>query len=99
MTDVLNPDALHSALDSQLEGWSGTTDEGIVKTYERGDFAGAMRFVNRVADIAERLNHHPDIQISWDTVSLRIISHAAGGVTQECIELAEAIDAEAAPQT
>jgi 4a-hydroxytetrahydrobiopterin dehydratase len=96
MADVLQPDALHHALDAQLTGWAGTTDAGIEKTYRFADFAEAMRFVNRVADIAERLNHHPDIQISWATVSLRIVSHAAGGVTQQCLELAGGIDAEAA---
>jgi 4a-hydroxytetrahydrobiopterin dehydratase len=95
MTDVLNPDALHTAL-NQLSGWAGTVEEGITKTYDRGDFNGAMGFVNRIAEIAERMDHHPDITISWATVSLHIISHAAGGVTEACVELARAIDAEAA---
>lgn len=95
MTDVLSPDALHTSL-NQLDGWTGTVEEGIAKTYERGDFSGAMAFVNRVADIAEQRNHHPDIEISWSTVSLRIVSHAKGGVTEDCVELARAIDREAA---
>ncbi len=95
MVDLLNPDALHTAL-HQLAGWDGTVTEGLTKTYDRGDFAGAMAFVNRVADIAERMDHHPDIQISWATVSLRILSHSAGGVTEACVQLAAAIDAEAA---
>lgn len=95
MTDVFNPDALHTAL-NQLSGWDGSVEEGITKTYDRGDFTGAMAFVNRIADIAERMDHHPDIKISWATVSLLIISHAAGGVTETCLELARAIDAEAA---
>lgn len=91
MTDVLTPDALESAL-GQLDGWSGTTEHGISKTYQRRDFADAMRFVNRVAEIAEERNHHPDIEISWNRVTLRIISHSAGGVTQDCVDLARAID-------
>lgn len=93
MADLLNPDSLHTSL-NQLHGWTGTVEAGIEKTYRFADFAGAMAFVNRVADVAERLDHHPDIQISWDTVSLRIISHAAGGATEACVELARAIDAE-----
>jgi 4a-hydroxytetrahydrobiopterin dehydratase len=93
MADVLNPDALHTAL-NQLEGWDGTVQAGITKTYQHNDFAEAMAFVNRVADLAERMNHHPDIQISWATVSLRILSHAKGGVTEDCVELARAIDLE-----
>lgn len=95
MVDVLNPDALHTLLD-QLSGWDGTVEEGLTKTYDRSDFTGAMTFVNRVADIAERMDHHPDIVISWSTVSLRILSHSAGGVTDACVELARTIDAEAA---
>lgn len=92
MADALNPDALHTDL-NQLDGWEGSTEK-IMKSYSFADFAEAMRFVNRVAEIAERLNHHPDIAISWDTVELSITSHAEGGVTEDCIELARAIDAE-----
>jgi 4a-hydroxytetrahydrobiopterin dehydratase len=93
MTDLLNPDALQTSL-NQLDGWEGTTEK-IRKTYDRGDFDGAMRFVNQVAEIANRRNHHPDIWISWSTVRLEVASHAAGGVTEDCVELARAIDAEA----
>lgn len=91
MTDILNPDALQTSL-NQLDGWSGTTDSGLSKTYTFHDFAGSMRFVNRVAEIAEQRNHHPDIAISWNRVALTIISHSAGGVTEDCVELARAID-------
>ncbi len=94
MADLLDTDDLDTAL-RDLDGWQGTTEK-IVKTYDRGDFRGAMDFVNRVAEVAERRNHHPDIWISWSTVRLEISSHAAGGVTQDCIDLAAAIDAEAA---
>jgi 4a-hydroxytetrahydrobiopterin dehydratase len=92
MADVLNPDALHHALD-ELASWEGTTDQ-IAKTYRFANFAEAMRFVNRVARIAEDMNHHPDIHISWNKVTLEIASHAAGGVTQDCIELAHRVDGE-----
>ncbi len=92
MADLLNPDALHHSLD-ELDGWEGTTKK-ISKTYKLADFAEAMRFVNRVAGIAESLNHHPDIHISWNKVTLEITSHAAGGVTQQCIELAHQVDGE-----
>lgn len=94
MTDVLNPDALHASLD-KLDGWSGTS-EGIAKTYELADFAESMAFVNRVADLAEAANHHPDIHISWNKVTLELVTHSAGGVTQNDITLAEQIDGEPA---
>ncbi|MGH8898788.1 MAG: 4a-hydroxytetrahydrobiopterin dehydratase [Egibacteraceae bacterium] len=90
MADLLNPDALHHALDT-LNGWEGTTEQ-IRKTYAFSDFAQAMRFVNRVADVAEEMNHHPDVHIRWNKVTLEISSHAAGGVTQACVELAHRAD-------
>jgi 4a-hydroxytetrahydrobiopterin dehydratase len=94
MASLLHEDALRDALTEALPGWTGTVEGGIEKVYELGDFTGSVRFVNAVAAIANRLNHHPDIQISWGTVTLRIISHAKGGVTDTCVELARLIDAE-----
>lgn len=91
MAEVLNPDALQTSLD-QLDGWDGTTSEGIAKEYVFADFAEAMAFVNRVAEVAEELDHHPDIHVSYNRVRLVIISHSAGGVTQTCVMLAERID-------
>lgn len=93
MADVLNPDALHQGLD-QLDGWEGTL-EGIAKTYRFADFAGSIRFVNRVAEKAEAANHHPDITVSWNTVKLDLVTHSAGGVTQADLDLAERIDGDA----
>jgi 4a-hydroxytetrahydrobiopterin dehydratase len=92
MADVLNPDALQTNL-HDLDGWDGTVDDGIRKTYTFADFTEAMAFVNRVADVAEELNHHPDITIRWNRVDLRILSHAEGGVTQDCLTLARRADA------
>lgn len=90
MADVLNPDALHHGLD-QLNGWAGT-EAGIHKTYEWADFAEAIRFVNRVAEVAEGMNHHPDITVNWNKVRLDVVSHSAGGVTQSDLDLAARID-------
>lgn len=95
MADVLTDDALAAAL-QRLDGWSGSAvTEPIAKDYRFADFAGAMAFVNRVADVAEEMNHHPDIHVSWNTVRLEIISHSAGGVTGDCVRLAERADAAA----
>lgn len=91
MTDVLNPDALHHHLD-RLDGWEGTAEEGIRKTYRFADFTESMRFTNRVADLAEEASHHPDIAISWNEVTLTLVTHSANGVTQSDLDLAERID-------
>jgi 4a-hydroxytetrahydrobiopterin dehydratase len=90
LADALEPDALHQSL-AKLPGWGGTL-EGIDKEYVFDDFAGAMRFVNEVADLAEAANHHPDITISWNRVRLTLVTHSAGGVTQADLDLAGRID-------
>ncbi|MGI8575678.1 MAG: 4a-hydroxytetrahydrobiopterin dehydratase [Egibacteraceae bacterium] len=91
MADLLNPDAFHHELD-RLEHWEGTTGDGISRTYEFDDFAGAIAFVNQVAEQAQRENHHPDIKISWNKVRLTYVTHSEGGVTQDDIEQARLID-------
>jgi 4a-hydroxytetrahydrobiopterin dehydratase len=90
MADTLSAEEVREALQG-LPGWSGGTD-GIGKSYEFADFTDAIGFVARVALVAERLFHHPDITVSWNRVELRVTSHAAGGVTPRCIELAGKID-------
>lgn len=90
MADVLNPDALHHELD-RLEGWTGTT-EGISKVFTTADFDASVALVGRAADVARRVDHHPDVAISWNRVTLTLVSHSAGGVTQADIELARLLD-------
>jgi 4a-hydroxytetrahydrobiopterin dehydratase len=60
------------------------------------DFAAAFAFMTRVAGEAERLDHHPDWTNSWNRVVIDISSHAAGGITARCFELAGAVDRAAA---
>lgn len=72
--------------------WARQGDE-LVKVVTRKDFAGSMAFVNAVAALAEAANHHPDIAISWNRVTLRLTTHSAGGLTQLDLDLAAAIDA------
>ncbi|HLI53511.1 MAG TPA: 4a-hydroxytetrahydrobiopterin dehydratase [Acidimicrobiales bacterium] len=64
----------------------------IVREATFADFKEAMSFVNRVADLAEARNHHPDIAVSWNRVTLRLSTHSAGGITAADLELAAAID-------
>jgi 4a-hydroxytetrahydrobiopterin dehydratase len=75
-----------------LKGW-GRKDATIVKSYSFPGFREAMAFVNRVADLAEELNHHPDILVSYDKVTLTLSSHDAGGLTERDFRLAARIDA------
>jgi 4a-hydroxytetrahydrobiopterin dehydratase len=75
-----------------LPGWERSGD-AIVKTFERGDFVGSVRFLDGVVEPAEAMNHHPDVEISWDRVKLTLSTHSEGGLTEADFELAARIDA------
>jgi len=67
-------------------------DQVLIKVVEREDFAGALAFVNAVGELAERAGHHPDIEIRWNTVTLRLTTHSAGGLTEKDFALAQEIE-------
>lgn len=68
-------------------------DDRIVREWKLEDFASAMGFVNRVAEVAERANHHPDILIhGFNRVVLSLTNHSQGGLTEADFSLAETID-------
>jgi 4a-hydroxytetrahydrobiopterin dehydratase len=69
-------------------------DESLIRDYEFKDFAGAMAFVNQVADAAEEANHHPDILVhGWNKVRLTLTTHSEGKLTANDHAMAERIDA------
>ncbi len=75
-----------------LDGWSRDGD-AIAKTFENNDFVGSVKFVDSLVEPAEGMNHHPDLEISWDKVTVKITNHAEGGLTENDFELAGKIDA------
>jgi 4a-hydroxytetrahydrobiopterin dehydratase len=75
-----------------VQGWDREGD-AISKTFERGDFVGSVKFVDAIVGPAEEMEHHPDLEISWDKVKVSITTHAKGGLTESDFELAEKIDA------
>jgi len=75
-----------------LEGWEREGD-AIARSFDRGDFVGSVRFVDAIVGPAEEMGHHPDLEISWATVTIRISSHSEGGLTAADFELAARIDA------
>jgi len=87
---LLNEDKILSQLE-QLKGWSRDGKE-IRRLIEFADFVRAMAFVNSVALLAEKFNHHPDIDIRWNKVRLALSTHSAGGLTELDFKLAKAID-------
>ena len=88
--DVLAPDAVDRALE-RLD-WERSGDE-IVKVRRGRDFAASLSFVNAVGALAEAMDHHPDIEIRWNVVSLHLSTHSAGGITDLDLALAGRIDA------
>jgi 4a-hydroxytetrahydrobiopterin dehydratase len=77
---------------SGLDGWERSGD-AIVKQFDNRDFKGSVDFVNRLTPEAEDMNHHPDLEISWSTVTVSISTHSEGGLTESDFELARRIDA------
>jgi 4a-hydroxytetrahydrobiopterin dehydratase len=69
------------------EGWVDV-DDALEQTFELPSFAEAIAFVNRVAELAETENHHPDIAFSYKKVTLRWTTHSEGGITERDRELA-----------
>ena len=80
-----------AALVEQDIAWDHVDDE-LRTSVELHDFAGALAFVNAVGAAAEAANHHPDIDIRWNTVHLVLTTHSAGGLTVLDLALAAAID-------
>ena len=89
--DVLDPSAVDAALAEGIS-WDREGAE-IVKNYRGKDFAEALAYVNEVGRLAEEANHHPDIDIRWNVVTLRLSTHSAGGLTRADLDLARKIDA------
>jgi len=76
---------------AQLSGWERQGDE-IVKTYECASFPAAIAFVVRIGFLAEKSNHHPDLDIRWRSVRVALTTHDAGGLTQQDLDAAQAIE-------
>jgi 4a-hydroxytetrahydrobiopterin dehydratase len=76
----------------ELDGWD-LENHAIVKLFRRGDFTGAVELLDRIVPVANEMNHHPDVSISWETVTVMITTHSEGGLTEADFALAERIDA------
>ena len=74
-----------------LNGWQHN-GSAIQRIFRFPDFRAAMQFVNKVAEAAEQANHHPDIDIRYNTVTMALVSHDSGGVTKRDVRMAGAIN-------
>jgi 4a-hydroxytetrahydrobiopterin dehydratase len=90
MSTVLSEAEVQQAL-KQLPGWK-RNGNAIDRGFQFESFIKAMEFVNQIAEAAEAVNHHPDILISYNKVTLSLVSHDSGGVTSRDIKMAARIN-------
>ncbi|GAB4544432.1 MAG: 4a-hydroxytetrahydrobiopterin dehydratase [Phycisphaerales bacterium] len=88
--DKLTDEQIHDKLET-LSSWS-EVNGAIQRTFTHKDFVESMKFVNHVADLAETAQHHPDILIRWNKVTLTLTTHDAGGITEKDFDLAAKAD-------
>ncbi|HEY8718268.1 4a-hydroxytetrahydrobiopterin dehydratase [Pengzhenrongella sp.] len=87
----LSQEEVQAALADLSPDWLATDTE-LRRTVEFPSFLKAVEFVSEMAPIAERLDHHPDLTLSWRTVELTLSTHSSGGLTQFDLTLATDLD-------
>lgn len=87
---VLSDEEVEARLE-RMEGWERRGD-AIRREFKLKDFVGSVDFVNRVVPVAEEMNHHPDVSIAWNAVTLSLSTHSKGGITESDFDLARRID-------
>jgi 4a-hydroxytetrahydrobiopterin dehydratase len=88
---LLTDEEIQDQLAGLDDGWERTGD-AIRRKFKFEDFKESIDFVNRITPEAEEMNHHPDLAISWNTVTVTLSTHSQGGVTENDFELASRID-------
>ena len=87
----LSPEDVTAAL-NDLPLWSGGTD-GIERTIRLPSFRAAVEAIGMIADVAEEMDHHPDIDLRWTKIRVAVVTHSAGGLTELDLALARRVDA------
>jgi 4a-hydroxytetrahydrobiopterin dehydratase len=83
----LSTSEIQSAI-SNLEGWE-LKENAIRKTFTFDAYIDSIAFINRLAELAEEANHHPDMIVGWCKIEIAFTSHDQGGVTTACIDMAK----------
>lgn len=91
MPELLTDDQIDLALRDHLPQWK-VEDKALVRSVEKATFMDGIRLVATVAQLAESMDHHPDIDIRWTTITFRVWTHTAGGITDNDLVLARHID-------
>jgi len=88
--ELITDEALAASLKT-LDGWVAEENQ-LRRQYKFDNFAEALAFVNRVGELAEQADHHPDISFGWGYANLVLTTHDRGGITDVDIALAQKID-------
>ncbi len=88
---VLDDAEIDERLGRLADGWERDGDT-IKRTFKFDDFRGSIDFINRITPVADGMNHHPDLSVSWNTVTVSLTTHSQMGVTENDFELASEID-------
>ena len=87
---LLSDEEVQDRLEQLETGWRREGDT-IARQFQFDNFQGSVDFVNRITPPAEEMNHHPDLAISWNTVTVTLSTHSEGGLTESDFELARRI--------
>ena len=88
---VLDDAEIDERLGRLAAGWERDGDT-IKRTFKFDDFRGSIDFINRITPVADGMNHHPDLSVSWNTVTVTLTTHSQMGVTENDFALASEID-------
>ncbi|MCW2538285.1 MAG: transcriptional coactivator/pterin dehydratase [Frankiales bacterium] len=88
---ILTADQLMAAESGLHPDWQ-VSAEAIRRTVEFPSFLVAVQFIDELAPVAEELDHHPDLTISWRTVGITLVTHSEGAVTEFDVNLAHRLD-------
>ena len=91
MAKLLSQEEIDRALSGELSQWRQEGDS-ITRSVKADSFMAGIRMVSAVANVAEDLNHHPDIDIRWTTITFTLSTHSEGGLTAADLRLAADID-------
>jgi 4a-hydroxytetrahydrobiopterin dehydratase len=89
---VLSDEDVQTRLSELGDGWE-KYGNSLRREFKFDDFSGAVDFVNRLTPIANEMNHHPDVFLSWGLARVSLISHSEHGITEKDFELAKKLDA------
>lgn len=90
--DPMDSEQVEEYLDKVNTDWELMNSKKIFRSFDFADYEEVMKFVNKVADLADQEGHHPDMHVSYDEVVVEIWTHAVGGLTENDFILAKKID-------